>query len=383
MADRTANKLLQITIDVHIMKKKDELRQEKEDIIRKITAISNYQRRGVIRMRNLQHEGHTRKSGLHEKVTAKHLDQWKMIIDQEALKLIPDDWDIFEFCSQSQDEEYLFCHVTPSVRPITLEYNLHVLSAAADVTRVVRNFEEALAILIRKELSERRSKPIESQQLDFEFNRNHSNSACQLCHDLKTTANAQLQIFQKTIFIYKDKGESENLSLEREEIKQIFDKVLSNLISALANSSGGVIIVVDDRNVFEIEDGKLSKKYQDLVTECLEEHIRNKIWGRMNASPTRRENWDVQFPIVGGEKIVFTVRVLAFYGGVFEAEPMAFTMAETSGLFKVIKMNFEDWFVSMMKRHLESKYQANAVCALPNFIELLNGRFCANWEIYN
>ena len=105
MADRTANKLLQITIDVHIMKKKDELRQEKEDIIRKITAISNYQRRGVIRMRNLQHEGHTRKSGLHEKVTAKHLDQWKMIIDQEALKLIPDDWDIFEFCSQSQDEE--------------------------------------------------------------------------------------------------------------------------------------------------------------------------------------------------------------------------------------------------------------------------------------
>ena len=348
-----AYKPIEITVEVHIMRKKEEIRQEKEKIMKTIGAISNCNRRGVIKMKNLQRHGWTKKSG-HDHVTAKHLDQWKKIVVQEVLKFIPQEWRIFEFCSQSQDAEYLYCHVTPASRPITFEYYLHTLSIDS-CTRVVRDFDQALAILIRTngdEYSECQAPPI---ALPYSAVKNHAHS------DPTHGKNSKLHLHnfrRKLVGANADrgKGKDEDASCEGNQLTRIIEDVLSNLIGALANSKGGTIAIEDADHICQLLDGRVCAKDQDVITRCLEECCNKKIWGRDKVSPKRDEHWDIQFPIVDQDKIIFTVRVDAFYGGVFERKPEAYTLKEDEeGSYRVIEVDFEDWIEAMLKQHRQGK----------------------------
>ncbi|XP_022096842.1 uncharacterized protein LOC110982604 [Acanthaster planci] len=337
---------VEIAIDVHIMKKKEDIIQEKELITRTITAISNFGKRGVIKMKNLQRHGWTKKRG-HEKVTSGHLDQWKKIVDQEVEKLQLEG-SVHEFCSQPCDSEYLYCHVMPAPRPITFDYNLHVVSTCGKDARKVRSFDEAVGCLTRERKSVIQALPTAGLQT------NNNAQVHATTPTLKTVHFKLVSVLQ----------ENEQSSLDEEKMTIMLGDELPKLMSALANADGGDILIEDGDGILKLADGEVSEKDQDIITRCLTDFFSRKIWGRRRIAPKRGDHWEVVFPIVGPDRVVFTVRVDAFYGGVFEKEPVAYTLKnegktskEDYGAYEIAQMDFEDWCNAVLKRHTEGEQE--------------------------
>ncbi|XP_038061733.1 uncharacterized protein LOC119732347 [Patiria miniata] len=351
-----AHKPIEIPAEVHIMRKKDEItRREIQDILKAVSAISNVQRRGTIKMKNLQSQGWTKKSG-HENVTAKHLDQWKKIVSQEALRLLPQEcMSIFEFCSNAQDAEFLYCHVTPAPRPITVEYKLHVPSVSGK--RVVRDFDGALAVLLRTADDTWPGRGAKSPA-DKDYASVDGSSASS---EANSTEPAEPTIrLRLTEVNAQGKGKGKDVPHEDRQLTEIIEGGISSHISALANKNGGSIIIEDADSVCQIVDGRIGEKDQDSIVNCLEECCKKKIWGRERVPPKRGEQWDVCFPIVNQDNILFTIRVYVFYGGVFEEEPVAYTLKQNADdSYEVVRMEFEDWYKAMVKQHEEKEQDYN------------------------
>ncbi|XP_038062231.1 schlafen family member 9-like [Patiria miniata] len=343
------------TMNIHIMnsvtKTKDGAAQRKlesGEIVRMVCAALNSDRREVITLRNVHRD--------HPDVEQKHLDEWRKQIEQELLKnLRPPQWrECFDFCSQPADAEFLYCYVTPSRRPATVNYNLRLPTDTS--TELVQDYHLVEAILSREEDSTAtrpffdfddhlpKAKVVELQRgaaLAVDDNSQSSRHHFRGLLDLKK--GDIVGIPESKMVQYKKLKDGMALAAN-------IEKHVSDYFGAFANHEGGCVIIGVEDNQCQVVGQVISNEAKTEIERCLDCCAKRKTWGRLNEQPIRGKHWDVYFHSLEGDLHLVEVRINPFCGGVFQKEPESYTFGVNDKGKRVIrKMKFQEWVEAMLR----------------------------------